>query len=114
MRSPCFCLYAEDAGIFGEHDMFHDYLERFEVRDLRRALIDLFKVLDQKPAKRDPYLDKQLAAFPYVNGGLFEDENIEIPNFTEEIRDLLLQKHLLILTGRKFLQLFSVQYLNQP
>lgn len=87
-----FCLYAEDAGIFGEHDMFHDYLERFEVRDLRRALIDLFKVLDQKPAKRDPYLDKQLAAFPYVNGGLFEDENIEIPNCTEEIRDLLLQK----------------------
>lgn len=87
-----FCLYAEDAGIFGEHDMFHDYLERFEVRDLRRALIDLFKVLDQKPAKRDPYLDKQLTAFPYVNGGLFEDENIEIPNFTEEIRDLLLQK----------------------
>lgn len=87
-----FCLYAEDAGIFCEHDMFHDYLERFEVRDLRRALIDLFKVLDQKPAKRDPYLDKQLAAFPYVNGGLFEDENIEIPNFTEEIRDLLLQK----------------------
>lgn len=87
-----FCLYAEDAGIFGEHDMFHDYLERFEVRDMRRALIDLFKVLDQKPAERDPYLDKQLAAFPYVNGGLFEDENIEIPNFTEEIRDLLLQK----------------------
>lgn len=87
-----FCLYAEDAGIFGEHDMFHDYLERFEVRDLRRALIDLFKVLDQKPAERDPYLDEQLAAFPYVNGGLFEDENIEIPNFTEEIRDLLLQK----------------------
>lgn len=87
-----FCLYAEDAGIFGEHAMFHDYLERFEVRDMRRALIDLFKVLDQKPAERDPYLDEQLAAFPYVNGGLFEDENIEIPNFTEEIRDLLLQK----------------------
>ena len=87
-----FCLYAEDAGIFGEHDMFHDYLERFEVRDLRRALIDLFKVLDQKPAERDPYLDEALAAFPYVNGGLFEDENIEIPNFTEEIKNLLLQK----------------------
>lgn len=87
-----FCLYAEDAGIFGEHDMFHDYLERFEVRDLRRALIDLFKVLDQKTAERDPYLDAALAAFPYVNGGLFEDENIEIPNFTEEIKSLLLQK----------------------
>lgn len=87
-----FCLYAEDAGIFGEHDMFHDYLSRFEVRDLRRALIDLFKVLDQKIADRDPYLDEALTAFPYVNGGLFEDEAIEIPNFTEEIKNLLLQK----------------------
>ena len=87
-----FCLYAEDAGIFGEHDMFHDYLSRFEVRDLRRALIDLFKVLDQKISDRDPYLDEALAAFPYVNGGLFEDEDIEIPNFTEEIKSLLLQK----------------------
>lgn len=87
-----FCLYAEDAGIFGEHNMFHDYLSRFEVRDLRRALIDLFKVLDQKIADRDPYLDEALAAFPYVNGGLFADENIEIPNFTEEIQTLLLQK----------------------
>ena len=87
-----FCLYAEDAGIFGEHNMFHDYLSRFEVRDLRRALIDLFKVLDQKIVDRDPYLDEALAAFPYVNGGLFADENIEIPNFTEEIRNLLLQK----------------------
>ena len=33
----------------------------------------------------------RLAAFPYVNGGLFEDEKIEIPNFTDEILDLLLQ-----------------------
>ena len=87
-----FCLYAEDAGIFGERNMFHDYLSRFEVRDLRRALIDLFKVLDQKIADRDPYLDEALATFPYVNGGLFEDEDIEIPNFTEEIKSLLLQK----------------------
>ena len=87
-----FCLYAEDAGIFGEHNMFHDYLKRFEVRDLRRALIDLFQVLDQKQEERDPYLDPSLNAFPYVNGGLFADEHIEIPNFTEEIRNLLLQK----------------------
>lgn len=87
-----FCLYAEDAGIFGEHNMFHDYLKRFEVRDLRRALIDLFQVLDQKLEERDTYLDPSLKAFPYVNGGLFADEHIEIPNFTEEIRNLLLQK----------------------
>lgn len=85
-----FCLYAEDAAIFGAKDMFHDYLQRFEARDLRRALIDLFKVLDTKEEERDPYLDEELAAFPYVNGGLFADENIEIPQLTDEIRDLLL------------------------
>ncbi len=85
-----FCLYAEDAGIFGKHGMFHDYLKRFDPRDMRKALIELFQVLDQKPADRDPYMDEDLAAFPYVNGGLFADENIEIPRFTEEIVNLLL------------------------
>lgn len=87
-----FCLYAEDASIFGNHGAFHDYLKRFEGRDLRRALIDLFRVLDQREEERDPYLDEELAAFPYVNGGLFADENIEIPTLTEEIRDLLLNR----------------------
>lgn len=87
-----FCLYAEDAGVFGHHAMFHDYLKRFEARDLRRALIDLFRVFDQKEEERDPYLDDALASFPYVNGGLFADENIEIPMLTDEIKDLLLNK----------------------
>ena len=87
-----FCLYAENAGIFGHHNMFHDYLARFEVRDMREALIKLFRILDQEPEKRDPYLDETLLAFPYVNGGLFSDENIEIPKFTEKIKNLLLAK----------------------
>lgn len=87
-----FCLYAEDAGIFGKRDMFHDYLVRFEARDMRKAVIELFQVLDTEIEKRDPYLDAELAAFPYVNGGLFSDENIEIPQFTEHIREVLLQK----------------------
>ena len=90
-----FCLYAEDAGIFGHHGMFHDYLAAFNTRELRKALIDLFRVLDTKPQDRDPYLkddNPDLAAFPYVNGGLFSDENIEIPPFTDEIRNLLLEK----------------------
>lgn len=87
-----FCLYAEDAGVFGGHSMFCDYLKSFNLRDTRRALIDLFKVLDTREGDRDPYTDDALAAFPYVNGGLFRDENIEIPNFTEEIRDLLINK----------------------
>ena len=87
-----FCLYAEDAGLFGRHQMFHDYLSRYEVKDLRRALIDLFNILDQKPEDRDPYLPDELLQFPYVNGGLFADENIEIPNLNEKVRNLLLAK----------------------
>ena len=87
-----FCLYAEDAGIFGSRTMFHDYLKGFQAKNVRKALIDLFKVLDTKVADRDPYMDDELAAFPYVNGGLFADEEIIIPRFTEEIIDLLLTK----------------------
>ena len=87
-----FCLYAEDAGIFGRHGMFHDYLEEFDTRHIRKALIELFQVLDTKLEDRDPYLDAKLAAFPYVNGGLFADESIEIPQFTDDIRDLILNK----------------------
>ncbi len=86
-----FCLYAEDSGLFGEHLKFHDYLKSYAVKDVRRALIDLFKVLDTKIEERDPYLDDMLASFPYVNGGLFADENIEIPNFNEKIVNLLLR-----------------------
>lgn len=86
-----FCLYAEDAGIFGSHGMFHNYLERHRSED-RRALINLFRVLDQKPEQRDKYLDDDLAVFPYVNGGLFKNENIEIPRLGDEVIDLLLEK----------------------
>jgi len=87
-----FCLYAEDAGIFGKHRMFHNYLEGVAIRDAREKLINLFRVLDTKPEDRDPYMNDDLAAFPYVNGGLFSDENIEIPHFTQEIMDLLLRE----------------------
>jgi type I restriction-modification system DNA methylase subunit len=86
-----FCLYAEDADIFGKHQMFHDYMKRFSARDFRKALIELFQILDTKPEDRDKYLDDDLAAFPYVNGGLFADEHIEIPRFTDEIIDILLR-----------------------
>lgn len=87
-----FCLYAEDAGIFGRHGMFHDYLIDFTPDRLREALIGLFKVLNTKEPDRDPYMDSKLAAFPYVNGGLFADNNIEIPRFNAKIYDLLLSK----------------------
>ena len=89
--SLVFCLYAEDSGLFGSHAMFHDYLASYKTGHMRKALIDLFKVLDQPESERDPYLEPELAAFPYVNGGLFSDESIEIPQFTDEIRTLLLE-----------------------
>lgn len=86
-----FCLYAEDAGIFGSHEMFGKYLRQFQVKDVRRALIDLFSVLNTKIEDRDEYMDDDLAAFPYVNGGLFADEDIEIPRFNNKIVSLLLE-----------------------
>ena len=84
-----FCLYAEDAGIFSR-DQFHDYLVRYEADDLRNALIRLFDVLNTPMEKRSKYLKDDLKAFPYTNGGLFEEE-IEIPQFTEELKQALLQ-----------------------
>lgn len=95
-----FCLYAEDAGVFGAHMMFHDYLKDIPVNGMRKALRELFKVLDMSEDERNEdadfkYLSEdnpKLAAFPYVNGGLFADETIEIPPFTDEIKDLLLNK----------------------
>lgn len=89
-----FCLYAEDSGIFGNKSMFHDYLRDIPVNGIRKALVELFRILDQKPEQRDKYLtddNPTLAAFPYVNGGLFSDEDIEIPPFTEDLKTLLLE-----------------------
>lgn len=125
-----FCLFAEDAGLFGK-DALLRYLRGFTASQTRGALQRLFKVLDTPLEQRDPYLEEELAAFPYVNGGLFRDsaagagvaggfgdgedalteaskagaanvfpsslagENrraLEIPNFTEQLRDLLLNE----------------------
>ncbi len=86
-----FCLYAEDAGLFNSRTAFHDYLNANPPQKLRRALVDLFAVLDTPLAERDKYLEDDLAAFPYVNGGLFSDKTIEIPQFTDELKHLILE-----------------------
>ena len=87
-----FCLYAEDAGLFGAPDAFSQYISQYEPKDIRRALIDLFKVLDTPYDQREElYLSDDLAAFPYVNGGLFQDENIVIPRITDVIKDVLVR-----------------------
>ncbi len=85
-----FCLYAEDAGIFGKHDMFHDYLAQFDAMSMRNELLRLFEILNTPAEKRSKYLRPDLAAFPYTNGGLFAEE-IDIPPFTDEICNVLLQ-----------------------
>jgi len=88
-----FCLYAEDAGLFNSRTAFHDFLAQYPAKDLRRALKDLFETLDTPEDQRDPYLEDVLKSFPYVNGGLFSnDTRLEIPQFTEELKQLILAK----------------------
>ena len=90
-----FCLYAEDSQIFDKHEMFGTYLKQFPVKEVHKKLRELFKIMDMTQEQRDeydPYMDEELAAFPYVNGGLFADEKIEIPPFTDEIVDILVNK----------------------
>ena len=87
-----FCLYAESAGIFNRRNMFREYLQSFREKNIRRALIDLFDVLNTPVEKRDPYMEDDLKNFPYVNGGLFDKDNIEIPKLTTEIIDLLIHQ----------------------
>ena len=84
-----FCLFAESSGIFGKHKIFRDWLSG--ARNIRQDLILLFETLDTPVDERDPYLDDALKKFPFVNGGLFADK-IEIPNFTPEIKNLLLEE----------------------
>lgn len=86
-----FCLYAEDSGLFGHKMAFHDYLYQFSASHFRKGLIDLFEILDTPINERDPYTESVLTSFPYVNGGMFAERNIEIPNFTDELRDLILE-----------------------
>lgn len=88
-----FCLYAEDAGLFGRKSMFHDYvaINRDKPFAVRKAVLELFDMLNTKEEDRDPYDDSPASEFPYVNGNLFADtDKLEIPAFTPEIVKLLL------------------------
>ena len=87
-----FCLYAEDAGLFGKKSAFYDYMKQFPAKLWHSQIKELFRVLNQKPEERDKYIDEELAAFPYVNGGLFKDVDIEIPSFSEELVRLILDE----------------------
>ena len=88
-----FCLYAEDSGLFGGHNKFHNFIKSKAEKGLdeaRTALIKLFEILNQKESERDPYLAEDLLSFPYVNGKLFEG-SVTIPRLNQNIVDLLLK-----------------------
>ena len=87
-----FCLYAEDAGIFRTKSQFHDFLESYSAENMRDGIIALFKTLDTKEADRDPEMAQKLLDFPYVNGGLFTEEDLSIPQFSQEIKELLMER----------------------
>ncbi|MBQ9273199.1 MAG: class I SAM-dependent DNA methyltransferase [Succinivibrio sp.] len=88
-----FCLYAEDSGLFSRHNQFYDYMKSFKPENMRKALVDLFEVLDQQTGERDPYMEEKLASFPYIDGGLFSrGEKILIPPFNDKIIETLLEQ----------------------
>ena len=73
-----FCLYAEDAEIFPK-DCFRRLIEATPAPFLRKRLIDLFQTLDTPTDRRNPYLEPELCAFPYTNGGLFKTGTTGVP-----------------------------------
>lgn len=83
-----FLLYAEDADLLQSHQAFGRYCEGDPAK-LRRKLVDLFEEIDTPLDKRDEYMDEDLAAFPYVNGGLFADSSIIVPQMTPEILEAI-------------------------
>jgi type I restriction-modification system DNA methylase subunit len=85
-----FCLFCEDAGLFGEPDAFSNYIANVQPQNIRMQLQHLFDNLDTPRENRDEY-DIPIKVFPYINGGLFRKKVI-IPNFTQEIKDFLLNK----------------------
>ncbi|WP_353726728.1 DNA methyltransferase (plasmid) [Lactiplantibacillus plantarum] len=86
-----FLMYADDSNLFARDNFFQNFIERREPQDIRRGLIELFKVLDQPEEERDPYLSDEFNQFAYVNGGMFSNENIVIPQFTDELKRLIVE-----------------------
>lgn len=78
-----FLFYAEDAGLFPKKNQFCDYMKDFSPAHFRRALVDLFRILNTPEEERDKYEEDDLKEFPYVNGGLFS-EKIDVPQFSPD------------------------------
>ncbi|EJU24389.1 MULTISPECIES: class I SAM-dependent DNA methyltransferase [Klebsiella] len=88
-----FCLFAEDTGIFAL-SQFTSAVKGFteeDGSDLDAFLYRLFGVLDEKPdSPQRQRLPAHLAAFPYVNGGLFASDE-PVPELGKKGRKVLLE-----------------------
>lgn len=84
-----FCLFAEDTGIF-KPDQFYNYiLNHTTGPNLGENLLSLFKILNTHPRDRKGH-HKELNAFPYVNGDLFDTRLTKVPPTTNALRNALL------------------------
>ena len=86
-----FCLFADNTGIFQPVQAFRAFIEDrtgLDGSDLGSRLAQLFQILNAAKDKRIQALDEQVAAFPYVNGKLF-DEALLIPDFSPAMREAL-------------------------
>jgi hypothetical protein len=87
-----FCLFADDTGIFQPAQAMRQFVEERtsdDGSDLGSRLAQLFQVLNTPEDKRSRALDEQLAAFPYVNGKLF-DEPLPMADFNRPMREAFL------------------------
>jgi hypothetical protein len=88
-----FCLFSDDTGVFQPKDLFLRFLEdrtSEDGSDLGPKLAQLFQTLDTPESKRSKNLDEDLAAFPYINGRLFERQT-RIPSFDSDMREKLIE-----------------------
>ncbi len=92
MVRTLFCLFADSAGIF-ETAIFRGLIETRtgeDGSDLGAWLTRLHRVLATPVHARQGALDENLAAFPYVNGRLF-DNPVEQPDTNAKMREALLE-----------------------
>lgn len=86
-----FLLFGDDTGLWPRNqfgDLIRDRTAD-DGSDLGMWVTRLFVVLDTEERNRTSALDEDLAAFPFVNGGLYK-ERIEAPDTTRSMREQLL------------------------
>ena len=94
MARLIFCFFAEDTGIFVGDDLFTATLRQMTEADgsnTSTVLAELFRAMNLDPRRGQragvrPWAD----VFPFVNGGLFQDD-IGCPRFTRTSRAYLLR-----------------------